>query len=515
MSTTFALPDQYKQSLCIKYDPVKGRGLFALHALHPGDVALIERPAATTISPLHCSECLSLVPQSANQCAGCHNVSYCSKPCQVNHWPVHKLECKVIKQALSAKLPSFTPRVSLSLKCVLLQRHIESLSQSSKEEWKPPIRMFESQLSRCHSLTISNTVTDSHSDAAADQAQSAELMLVVTALTGASGRNISMTGYDLRDSQQWLGRVRCNAIDLYDSRYKVCGIGICPTIAMINHSCVPNAALVTSNGQVYVRVISEIASGHELLIDYTGDDSAGITSMRRHKLRKRYHFTCHCPQCADSDRSPLKFSARDIERIGVKCRECDSYFPIDLDIENKITDTALTCHQCQSAASTLALFAPVQKCWQRINASIDKANDGHVTAALRLHEQSTADLSVLVHPHSLWLSSALQSQMEILRALRQDRVRLRLFDRLVSINAHHFPRFLPLYVATLYQHFVACLVADDRPALIARFDGVMESARVAFGPEHPIYQDILRQAHIVLRYRAQMPGKRRSYEDDG
>ncbi len=35
-----------------------------------------------------------------SECAACHSVRYCSRDCQLAHWPAHKEQCKIIKKKL-------------------------------------------------------------------------------------------------------------------------------------------------------------------------------------------------------------------------------------------------------------------------------------------------------------------------------------------------------------------------------------------------------------------------------
>jgi hypothetical protein len=35
------------------------------------------------------------------ECSGCHQSRYCSKDCQLTHWPIHKVKCKEIRKNLA------------------------------------------------------------------------------------------------------------------------------------------------------------------------------------------------------------------------------------------------------------------------------------------------------------------------------------------------------------------------------------------------------------------------------
>ena len=81
------------------------------------------------------------------------------------------------------------------------------------------------------------------------------------------------------------------------------------TAARANHSCRPNVyfrtALNHSSGtsQIELRALKGVASGHELLIDYTAGRPL-TRSRRRSFLQDRWHFTCQCEVCAGDGSKP-------------------------------------------------------------------------------------------------------------------------------------------------------------------------------------------------------------------
>ena len=74
------------------------------------------------------------------------------------------------------------------------------------------------------------------------------------------------------------------------------------TISRINHSCNPNAVVVTtvgnSNGQRIVAA-REIAAGTEITISYLGLLLYADTATRRKKLVATKYFTCQCSRCKE------------------------------------------------------------------------------------------------------------------------------------------------------------------------------------------------------------------------
>ncbi|KAI8819003.1 uncharacterized protein EV422DRAFT_536298 [Fimicolochytrium jonesii] len=87
----------------------------------------------------------------------------------------------------------------------------------------------------------------------------------------------------------------CNSISICDEELVNIGVGIYPTLSLINHSCVPNTALIFSGSTATLRSIREIRPGEEICQSYT--EVADPESVRRRGLREAYFFECCCEGC--------------------------------------------------------------------------------------------------------------------------------------------------------------------------------------------------------------------------
>ena len=75
------------------------------------------------------------------------------------------------------------------------------------------------------------------------------------------------------------------------------GIGLYPSGAMLNHSCVPNCDyLPAHDGRMRFVTIREVAEGEELTVQY-GDNLTSPTKERRADLAADYFFRCLCARC--------------------------------------------------------------------------------------------------------------------------------------------------------------------------------------------------------------------------
>ena len=77
------------------------------------------------------------------------------------------------------------------------------------------------------------------------------------------------------------------------------GIAIDTTLAILNHSCVPNTAVIYSGLRLDLRPIQKIGKGEELTISYI--DTLDFTSYRKRELTQRYYFDCTCRRCQTPD----------------------------------------------------------------------------------------------------------------------------------------------------------------------------------------------------------------------
>ncbi|SNX85249.1 uncharacterized protein MEPE_03958 [Melanopsichium pennsylvanicum] len=106
----------------------------------------------------------------------------------------------------------------------------------------------------------------------------------------------------------------CNCFTLTDSDLNPLGVCMHPSMAMINHACTPNVAVVfpfggaAKHGQqkwndgedkiMQLVALRAIEPGEELLITYV--DVAETYQERRSYLKKRYCFDCRCDLCRKS-----------------------------------------------------------------------------------------------------------------------------------------------------------------------------------------------------------------------
>ena len=93
------------------------------------------------------------------------------------------------------------------------------------------------------------------------------------------------------------------------------GVGLCPLIALINHSCTPNAVFLAGSGGVMrVIAIKNLKEDEEITVSYV--DLFTPRWNRQGALLTTKFFWCDCERCSSEDDSVLD---------SIKCFKCDKY----------------------------------------------------------------------------------------------------------------------------------------------------------------------------------------------
>ncbi|KAG5926364.1 hypothetical protein E4U53_003101 [Claviceps sorghi] len=112
------------------------------------------------------------------------------------------------------------------------------------------------------------------------------------AFAGAEG------GVHVRRAVEMLCTIQTNAFHRFDADLAdQVGIFLDPTLAMANHSCVPNATVLFAGRTAVLRAERPIREGEEIEICYT--DYTNPVAARQSALQE-YNFVCRCPRCADN-----------------------------------------------------------------------------------------------------------------------------------------------------------------------------------------------------------------------
>ncbi len=86
-----------------------------------------------------------------------------------------------------------------------------------------------------------------------------------------------------------------DAVSIDETSDYVCGLGLFPNLALLNHSCIPNVFYFGERGFNRVKTARKVKSGEELCISYI--DAYQTREKRQEELLKTKHFLCSCERC--------------------------------------------------------------------------------------------------------------------------------------------------------------------------------------------------------------------------
>ncbi|RDL38590.1 SET protein [Venustampulla echinocandica] len=340
-------------------DPVLGNGIAATKDLDAGEVVIcINEPFVTVVEKdaleRVCSYCmLEHETSSLKRCTRCKVVRYCSAECQKLDWKlIHKNECSLL-----TKLPH-TPPTSFRALYQLLLRYPE----------------FGTELDP-RSANLEHHVHDFKKD----EKRWGETMLQAKAVTEYSKSPSTKT--EKVATLLCIMRINGFRAALPDDT----PIGLCyePTLALANHSCMPNGFIMFDGRCVSIIALNPIKKDDNIFITYV--DPTQSRDTRRAELRNRYFFDCNCEKCMD-DENPYEIFRK--TRV-VSSPELDDF------VDHKVLGTnagsrIATIQRLGQESQSLSLV--ITKVYGVLQQSRSAASQ---TERLSLLKQALSDLSVL------------------------------------------------------------------------------------------------------------------------
>ncbi|KAI9172101.1 Histone-lysine N-methyltransferase SMYD3 [Paramyrothecium foliicola] len=259
----------------VRPDAVKGRSLHATRSFAAGDVIstftpLVLLPSLSHLSSV-CTYCLR--PGNPRACTRCRAAFYCGAACQAADWKaIHGAECKLLQRAAPRQLPT-------------------------------PVRVLLRALVKVD-IAAALEPLEGHVSQRRNGRSWPDLQMMAMGASAFAGKGDSEE--QVRKAVDLLCKIQTNAFHRYDIDLGQVGIFLEPTLAMANHSCMPNSLVQFVGRKAVLRAETEIHAGDEIQISYTGtrdpvNDPLDYTfplSKRREAL-STYMFECRCPRCKD------------------------------------------------------------------------------------------------------------------------------------------------------------------------------------------------------------------------
>ncbi|XP_073484122.1 histone-lysine N-methyltransferase SMYD3 [Aquarana catesbeiana] len=261
--------------------PGKGNGLRAARDLDVGEMVANAEPFVYTVCReknrgTTCHHCLHR-NEKLQRCSQCKFAQYCNLLCQKNAWKDHKKECLCLK-SIFPNVPTDSVRLIGKIIFKLLeqpdcgsgdlysindlQSHFKELNKEMKEGLGHLAATLEQYLKR--EIQVSTQLPP---------------------------------GFHILE---YFGKVTCNSFTISDGEMQDVGVGLYPSMSLLNHSCDPNCVIVFEGTCLQLRSVKKILKGEELTISYI--DVKMPTHLRQVQLQRQYSFTCDCHCCLSKDK---------------------------------------------------------------------------------------------------------------------------------------------------------------------------------------------------------------------
>ncbi|KIK64626.1 hypothetical protein GYMLUDRAFT_160635 [Collybiopsis luxurians FD-317 M1] len=326
-------------SVEVRHSDVNGRGLWTGIPIRAGSTIVATKPYIAALSAQnlvsYCSSCFAPAgPNGMQRCTKCRTVYYCNSTCQRNDWGIHKHECNSLQNWFRAAPSSDVPPPSDAVRCLarmLWQRQKKGLDSLQAKE----IANMQS-----HRASLKPSAYETHTHLAHSLVQ----FLSLTNPADMAEFGISSAA-DLVDL---ISRFVTNTFTVTDPALTPLGAAVSPVVALINHSCDPNAAVVFPRASadpksqeplMQVIAIQDIYPEEEILTSYI--DSTLPTHLRQQTLEETYNFKCQCRLCT---------SAVEVDpRQAMNCpKSCGELCPLPVD-----EDSLIRCNKCKSIVKSV------------------------------------------------------------------------------------------------------------------------------------------------------------------
>jgi SET and MYND domain-containing protein len=307
----------------------EGRGdrrAFARRDVTAGEVLARNAPLAFVAhhNDKRCGACFAQT--KLRRCGKCQQVWYCSRTCQVEDFPLHRVECREATALFVAggedrREGQRNARLLIRTYLELVRKQQASIKQDEEDDPYNSCRLVPSPNSHSSGTTNADSAVCACSSrhfqqlqpsATAmldpDERQSLQLALEVlqrqeTMLHTKMGVEIGSTAASLlllkQQLESMLRRFRVNNFGMVDDMLHLVGGGVYPLAALLNHSCAPNCLLrYMQGGIVEIVAARNITEGEELTHSYV--ELVAPTQTRQERLKEIYGFTCDCPRCQQS-----------------------------------------------------------------------------------------------------------------------------------------------------------------------------------------------------------------------
>lgn len=346
----------------MSYSEEKGRYLITTKNVIYGRLLISERPfvcnLATSKRKSYCYNCCARLNSWGLSCPNCTQVLYCSEGCLESNYDIHSHECNnflVIQNQIGVaylvahimfKMNFDFSDLSLSIKKSQIKKSLDEILKMTLCDWTD----FDFKNDYTSILSLMDHFDELDYDAAMGFNLTAGYLVTAfvdrfkdkTCLSDLQNQLLigSLVTRHLQQLQsnlisildQDLQSLMCVGRNLTDIKERPIGIGLYPTISLLNHSCSPNIMSLFCRNKFLVRASKNLDCGVELNYCYGPNVNRMSKKDRQRRLKDQYFFTCECQCCSKNIEA---------ESRALLCPECGG--PVIYD-----HDQSSECSKCHS-----------------------------------------------------------------------------------------------------------------------------------------------------------------------
>uniref|UniRef100_A0A3Q2GGQ1 [histone H3]-lysine(4) N-trimethyltransferase n=2 Tax=Cyprinodon variegatus TaxID=28743 RepID=A0A3Q2GGQ1_CYPVA len=278
--------------------PEKGNGLRATAGISRGQLVSWAEPLACCVSNKRarevCHHCFSR-RESLLRCSQCKMARYCNTACQKQAWSGHKRECRCLRRLLP-RHPTDSVRLAARLIFALLN---------------PPMNISNELYTLEEHESHLNSMSEEKKEGLSQLASMLDLYLQQED----SDRTQEITS-SCQDPLSLIAKVTCNCFTISDGELQEVGVGLYPSLSLLNHDCRPNCVMVFEGTRLQLRAVQDISPQEELTISYI--ETLSLTEERQKQLEEQYHFICRCQRCDSKQEEELMLSGEEENWLQLK-----------------------------------------------------------------------------------------------------------------------------------------------------------------------------------------------------
>lgn len=222
---------------------------------------------------------------------------FCSQQCMTIGRRFHQFECTKIKLDIEIESDIFQMNHRMVFEALGIFEKIEALKDFMDENSQTQKTIFDLDLSDgidCDKKLLLATNTSLQRNSMPEKL--APLMERHCALMMSITSNECHKTFLSDFMKQQMEILITNTFGLVENEKEI-GSGIFPFASFFNHSCAPNIARITVDGQLIFIVVRPIEINHQLFVCYREDFHHCPHKQRRDELLKSYRFSCKCEAC--------------------------------------------------------------------------------------------------------------------------------------------------------------------------------------------------------------------------